>query len=186
MTTLLPSSVADTRWVAIDELAASRLAALPLSTLLLYLIEATHAAALPHLAWQFGVIGESWRLAEDDTAKRTLIARTLARRRRRGTNFAVRDALDSVGITNVLRHPQETPVRYDSTFRHNRVARHAQAAPWLFWVIVVGEPTPTSVPIVLAAVSQWQRTSARGELFWVATESDALTPSEYTSTNVPQ
>lgn len=184
MTTLMPSSVADARWVAIDELAASRLAALPLSTLLLYLIVAAPAAGLPQLGWQTGVIGESWRLAADDTARRTLISRTLTRRRHRGTDFAVRDALDSVGITSALRHPQETPVRYDSTFRHNHVTRHAQAPAWLFWVIVVGEPTPTSVPIILAAISQWQRLSVRGELFWVADEADLLTPAEYNSTNV--
>lgn len=172
MSSLLPSSIADERFLALEQIWAERLAALPLTSLLVYTIDATHESTLPALAFQFGALGSTWQAADTDLKRRTQIKRVLARRRKRGTHWAVWDALDAAEFQARVIDSAELPSLYDSSFSHNGVIDHGQKGTWVFWVAIVSETEPSAevAATVRSIVREWQRKSQRFELFWVPTE----------------
>ena len=77
----------------------TRLSDLPVEKLLVYLVDAVDAQLLPELGRQFHLTGlEGWRLANTDEARRRLIKRSIALHRKKGTPWAVREALKPVGV----------------------------------------------------------------------------------------
>lgn len=98
---LLPESVRDGSTQAITEL-IDRLGKLDVTALLVYLIDNVTASALPHLAEQFHVTGwEGWALADSDAARRDLIRNAIAIHRKKGTPWAIKQALKAVGYGGV-------------------------------------------------------------------------------------
>src|SRR5580700_3332290 len=126
-------SINDTRTQALLEL-ISRLAALDLTTLLVYRIDSVVDAALPFLAWQFDILSPLWQLiapvalgvdaltnidllidvdnliesgglvtelAMTESAQRELVKSAIALHRFRGTPWAIKQALASLGWTTV-------------------------------------------------------------------------------------
>jgi phage tail P2-like protein len=95
---LVPPLAQDTRSQAIDALAA-RLSALDVSPVLTSLVDLTPATALPLLAEQFHILGaEGWQYATTDAQRRALIKRAIALHRYKGTPWAIRQALASLGL----------------------------------------------------------------------------------------
>ena len=77
----------------------TRLQDLPVEKLLVYLVDAVDAQLLPELGRQFHLTGlEGWRLANTDEARRRLIKRSIALHRKKGTPWAVKEALRPVGV----------------------------------------------------------------------------------------
>jgi hypothetical protein len=173
---LIPASIADERMKALDRLAAERFAALSTAAVIVYVIDSVDASALPVLAWQFGALGDTWHLTTDDSARRALLKRTIIRRRHRGTDFAVWDALDAAGITNRVTPSVGVPFLYDGTWRHNGGNRHRQPPLYVFWVVVVGEPSSEQLDAINKTIVEWKRLSARFEVFWVDDESGLNDP----------
>ena len=126
-------SINDTRTQALLVL-ISRLAALDLTTLLVYRIDSVVADALPFLAWQFDILSPLWQLiapvalgvdaltnidllidvdnliesgglvtelALTEAAQRELLKNAIALHRFRGTPWAIKQALASLGWTTV-------------------------------------------------------------------------------------
>jgi P2-related tail formation protein len=126
-------SINDTRTQALLELIA-RLAALDLTTLLVYRIDSVVDEALPFLAWQFDVLSPLWQLiapvalgvdaltdidllidvddliesggavlelALTEAAQRELLKNAIGLHRFRGTPWAIKQALASLGWTRV-------------------------------------------------------------------------------------
>jgi P2-related tail formation protein len=126
-------SINDTRTQALLELIA-RLAALDLTTLLVYRIDSVVDEAIPFLAWQFDVLSPLWQLiapvalgvdaltdidllidvddliesdgavlelALTEVAQRELLKNAVALHRFRGTPWAIKQALASLGWTRV-------------------------------------------------------------------------------------
>lgn len=94
---LLPPGIRDTRFRAFLAL-LDRLDAIDLVPLLVYRIDSTPAAALYALAWQFGVVGlAGWDLADTEAKRRDLIRRAIELHRRKGTPWAVAEALRALG-----------------------------------------------------------------------------------------
>jgi P2-related tail formation protein len=126
-------SINDTRTQALLEL-ISRLAALDLTTLLVYRIDSVVDAALPFLAWQFDILSPLWQLIAPvalgvdaltnidllidvdnliesgglvaelvltEAAQRELLKSAIALHRFRGTPWAIKQALASLGWTTV-------------------------------------------------------------------------------------
>jgi P2-related tail formation protein len=126
-------SINDTRTQALLVL-ISRLAALDLTTLLVYRIDSVVADALPFLAWQFDILSPLWQLiapvasgvdaltnidllidvdnliesaglvtelALTEAAQRELLKNAIALHRFRGTPWAIKQALGSLGWTTV-------------------------------------------------------------------------------------
>lgn len=98
-TRLLPPGIDDERSRALLEL-TDRLGDIDLTRLLIYRIGEVEASALPALGWQFHVMGaEGWELAVSEGQRRALIQRALELHRYKGTRWAVRQALDALGVT---------------------------------------------------------------------------------------
>jgi phage tail P2-like protein len=94
---LLPPPLAgDERFRALGQLAA-RISDIDLSPLLVYLIDTVNASALPHLAEQFHVLNEGWQFARDDDERRRLLKQAIALHRTKGTPWAIKNALASLG-----------------------------------------------------------------------------------------
>ncbi len=127
-------SINDTRTQALLELIA-RLAALDLTTILVYRIDSVVDGALPFLAWQFDVLSPLWQLiapvalgvdaltnidllidvdnliesgglltelALSEAAQRELLKSAIALHRFRGTPWAIKQALASLGWEQVI------------------------------------------------------------------------------------
>lgn len=77
-----------------------RLQTLDVSKLLVYLIDLVEPQALPHLADQFHVMGlEGWNAALTDESRRTLIKSAIELHRYKGTPYAVRLAIEQMGLS---------------------------------------------------------------------------------------
>jgi len=178
MTELLPPSIADARFRAFDDMAAERLAALPLTSLLVYVLDTVEPTALPWLAWQFRALGPAWLAAADDDARRSVIRRVLIRRHHRGTHWAVEDGLDAAGFT-ALSWDGRREALHDGEFAHNGAIFYGGKPIWEFWVVVVGEPSAEQLATIEAVTREWQRRSLRFRTFWVDDAELLETPAEY-------
>jgi len=100
---LPPALAGDARFSALCDLLWEQHAALPLETLLLYLIDTTPKAALLPLAEQFHVMGaEGWAVAQTDGERRALIKNSIALHRTKGTVWAIKQILVTLGMTGVV------------------------------------------------------------------------------------
>lgn len=94
---LIPPSIADARTRGIAYV-LDRLNELPLEVVDdLYDPDLCDELALPHLAKQFGVLDEAWTLASTVPARRALVKAALQLQMRRGTPWALKQALAAVG-----------------------------------------------------------------------------------------
>ena len=94
---------------------------------------------LDTLAHQFHV--EGWELAETEKEKRSLIKRAIELHRYKGTPWAVKEAIKSVGYKNVELIERLPEVRYDGQYNYSGLEDYAGGVRWaLFRVIVdIGE-----------------------------------------------
>lgn len=94
---LIPSSIQDASTLALNEL-IDRMGTLDITPLLIYMIDNVAAEALPHLAEQFHVTGlEGWALCDNEGDQRDLIQAAIAIHRKKGTPWAVKQALARIG-----------------------------------------------------------------------------------------
>lgn len=89
---------ADERLAALADLSA-RLEALPVDKALTHLVDAVDARLLPHLAHGWHVTDlEGWRLADTPEKRRAILRRAIALHRKKGTPWAVKEALRAAGF----------------------------------------------------------------------------------------
>lgn len=100
MTNILATGIKSTpHLAAFDALAENRFDTLDLTPLLIYMIDTVPAAALPFLATQFDVTGfKGWFLATTEQDQRNLIKKAVELHRYKGTPYAIKEALKSVGF----------------------------------------------------------------------------------------
>lgn len=98
MASLIPPSIRDARALAVEAVLA-RLDALPVAEVIgsLYDPATCPEAALPLLAHQFGILDEGWVLAGSTAARRELVANALPLQAKRGTPWAMKQALAAIG-----------------------------------------------------------------------------------------
>lgn len=108
-----------THLAAFDELAGLRFAALEIEKVLIYVIETVDADALYYLAEQFDVLGyRGWKLATTEAERRALIKRAVLLHRYKGTPFAIKEALRSIGFDNTVIQ-EGINYLYDASITHN-------------------------------------------------------------------
>ena len=102
--TILPDSVAIFPHIMAYDIAAKEcLDDLNLEVLLIYLIDQVDARALSLLGDQFDVMGiKGWNLCNSDADRRRLIKRAIELHRYKGTIWAVRESLKSIGFNDVV------------------------------------------------------------------------------------
>lgn len=117
---VLANSIADLpHFAAFDLIAKRRLEAIQLDALLVYLIDTVSEEALPFLAEQFDVLGyKGMRLATTTDQKREVIKRAIELHRFKGTVWAVKEALKTIGYPDAIltEHVQSGPGGW-ATFR---------------------------------------------------------------------
>lgn len=88
----------DERLAALADLSA-RLESLPVEKALTHLVDAVDERLLPALAYGWHVTDlEGWRLADTPDKRRQLLRRAIALHRRKGTPWAIKEALKQVGF----------------------------------------------------------------------------------------
>lgn len=101
--TILPDSLGIYKHIAAFDVATMQwIDDLALEVLLIYAVDRVDAKALPILAEQFDVLGyKGWRLANTEADRRALIKRAIELHRYKGTLWAVKEALKSIGFSDV-------------------------------------------------------------------------------------
>ncbi|HJU45744.1 MAG TPA: phage tail protein [Chitinophagaceae bacterium] len=88
---------------AFDLLVKKRFSELELDKLLVYLIDTVDSDAIPYLAEQFDVLGyKGFKLATTEADQREIIKRSIELHRYKGTLWAVREALTSIGFGDAV------------------------------------------------------------------------------------
>lgn len=101
--TILPDSIAIfPHLMAFDIAMKNQMLKIPLQVLLVYLVDNVPAAALPILAAQFDVLGyKGLALCQTEQDQRNLIKKAIELHRYKGTRWAVKEALKSIGFTDI-------------------------------------------------------------------------------------
>jgi len=101
--TLPPALASDPRFSALCDLLWEQHASLPLDKLLLYLIDTAPEVSLLPLAEQFHVMGaEGWNWANTPAQQRNLIKQSIALHRTKGTPWAIKQILVTLGMTGIV------------------------------------------------------------------------------------
>lgn len=107
---VLPPYLQVPHMLAFDLIAKSRFDDLELDAALVYMIDTVNESALYYLAEQFDVLGfKGWRLADTVEKQRSLIKRAIELHRFKGTIWAIKEALRTIGypdatITEHVQH----------------------------------------------------------------------------------
>jgi P2-related tail formation protein len=84
-------------------LIVEEIATVDLSKLLVYVIDTVDSSALQYLGAQFDVLGyKGFRLANTDEDKRSILKRAIELHRYKGTEWAIKEALKSIGFADVV------------------------------------------------------------------------------------
>lgn len=172
-----------THLTAIGDATAHELGQTPTNALLMYLIDQAPENALYYLARQFNVLGwKGWNLATTDQERRTLIKNAITLHRKKGTVFAIKEAVRSVGFENAEVR-EGVGVEYDGDHNHDGTITYAGGNWATFRVtIFVGgdvEINPQLSADLRALIGEYK--NARSHLLDISfhiTLSDTLTPSE--------
>jgi len=117
MASLYPNSMAKHDHIkAFDTVTESRLADLATSNMLVYLIDNVVPQALPVLASQFDLLGnKGWILADTEQKQRDLLKNAITLHKTKGTPFAIKNALASIGLQNaqIIEGSSFTPDYYN-------------------------------------------------------------------------
>jgi len=139
----------------------TRLSALPVDKLLIYLVDQVDARLLPELARQFSLSGlEGWSLARTDDERRALIRRSIALHRKKGTPWALREALKAAGLAG-LDIDERLPVnRFDGTLAFGGAQTYS-AYNWAQFRLtaVAGDDQPISAAqtaLMVQVVNEWK------------------------------
>ena len=96
--TLIPDSILSDETNIFDEL-FRRFGEIDLTRMLIYIIDAVDASALPHLAWQFHITNnEGWQLATSDEQRRQLIKKSISLHKMKGKISGITYILKLLGF----------------------------------------------------------------------------------------
>lgn len=168
---------------AFDKVAAARFAALEVEKVLIYVVDTVDVDALYWLAEQFDLLGyRGWKLAKTEADRRALIKRAILLHRYKGTPFAIKEALRSIGFDNTVIQEGINYI-HDSSILHNGVNTYGGNEWATFRVIFdLGNDKGISTEQtndLLELVNEYK--NVRSHLLgfsWKATLTDSAVPSE--------
>lgn len=98
-----------------------------------------HAAALPWLSWTLSV--EAWHEAKSDDARRALILNSIEIHRRKGTPWAIRLLIRSLGFGEVNIIERVGGRTHNGAIRRNGIFPHAPlATTWATYMVTLERP----------------------------------------------
>jgi len=118
--------------MAIHNIIRDRLNDIPLSAVLVYIIDYVAADALPVLAEQFNVLGyKGYFLATTEAEKRAIIKSAIDLQRWKGTPWAIKEALRAFGYADVtIEEGTGIGIKYDGTYTHNGSQTYGGSYHW--------------------------------------------------------
>lgn len=99
------------------------------------------APLLPWLAWARSV--DWWELAESEDQQRALIRASFRLHQRKGTPWAIKEALNVLGFGDSTIIERATGRRYDGTLRYNGNEPHGDPTRWAVYRVILARPVTT-------------------------------------------
>jgi len=124
---------------AFDTLIGNRMAAVEVEALLVYLVDLVNEDALYFLAEQFDVLGnKGWNAATTVTERRALIKRAIELHRYKGTAWAIKEALRTIGFDTVTVTERIMPFAkyHDGSWVHDGEWNHG-AGHWAYFSVTI-------------------------------------------------
>lgn len=135
---------------AIGRAARTELIGTPTDALLMYIVDSAPENALYHLADQFGVLGwAGWRLASNETERRELVKKAITLHQKKGTVFAIKEAVRSVGFENAEVR-EGVGVEYDGAHLYDGSISYA-GGNWATFRVTVSVDSETEISPALTA-----------------------------------
>lgn len=151
---------------AFETMAETVFSALDLSVVAMYVVPTAPASALPYLAEQFNLLGwKGWIFADTDQKKRDLILKAITLHKKKGTPWAIREALKSVGFIDADIIPQ-AGVIHDGSIDYDGAETYSGGF-WANFLVRVHVPqlyTPTADDIDTAEKIISEYKNERSEL----------------------
>lgn len=99
------------------------------------------APLLPWLAWARSV--DWWELAESEDQQRALIRASFRLHQRKGTPWAIKEALAVLGFGDSTIIERATGRRYDGTLTYNGNEPHGDPSQWAVYRVILARPVTT-------------------------------------------
>jgi phage tail P2-like protein len=184
MTNTQPTGIRTAPHIAVfDDVIAARFNAIPVDRVLIYLIDLVHANALPVLAEQFDLLGwKGYRLAETEAEKRALIKRAIELQRTKGTPFAVKRALATIGYDNT-ELIEQAGRKYNGQSQYDGTTQYG-GHNWARFSIIfdIGNDqgiTPDQKTALIALVNEYKNARSHlKDVFWKASMVELVQPTE--------
>lgn len=158
---LIPPGIRDTSTLAFGDL-IDRLGLIPLDQLLVNLVDNVTAGALPHLAEQFHITGlEGWSLCVTEADRRSLIKRAIWLHRKKGTPWAVKEGLKSVGFGGAELIERLPSLNYDGVETFTGTENYGSGVNWARFRVLLdlGENRGVSLQetaLIRDVVTEWK------------------------------
>lgn len=161
MDNILASGISTREHLAVfDRLAKARMDMIEIEALLVYIIDTVPASALQLLAEQFNVMGyKGWALTTTEAERRSLIKKAIELHRYKGTPWAIKEALKSVGYAgaSILEHAGAS---YDGQYDYNSEINYG-AADWAKFVVQldIGDDkgiTSDQITTIVALINEYK------------------------------
>jgi P2-related tail formation protein len=119
-----------------DIMVRDRYNGLDLTPILIYMIDTVPAAALPHLARQFDVLGvKGWKYATTETKQRELLKQAIELHRYKGTPWSIKEALGRIGFPGA-EIIEGIGQYYDGSFAHNGLVTYNGVGNWACFKVI--------------------------------------------------
>ncbi len=134
---LIPAGIDDERSRALVKL-IGRLGDLDLTKLLIYRVDELQEDALHLLGWQFHIMGaEGWDLVDTPEERRALIKRAIDLHRHRGTPWAIREAIKSLGYADAEIVEGLDVALYDGDRNHSGAETYGGGTRWAMFRVLL-------------------------------------------------
>jgi P2-related tail formation protein len=186
MSNILATGIGDKDFIkAFDKMIESRMNAIDLTPLLIYLVDIAPSEALYHLADQFNVLGfKGWFLCSNDDERRSLIKRAIELHRYKGTPWAIKEALKSIGFYDAKIQEHAGGIFYDGVNDYNGMSVYGGGgwATFRIQLLDLGETkgiSTESLATIIQMINEYKnaRSTLIGILFY-ATVSDIIEPND--------
>lgn len=165
-TNILASGVRNVDHINVfDKMAADRFANLNIEAVLIYLIDLVDADALPSLGLQFDVMGyKGWLLASTEAEKRDLIKKAIELHRRKGTPWAVKEAIKRFGFPDVVVEERLTDLvnLYDGTTSYDGTTVYGGDYHWAYFRVLIDingtltDITTVQIDTIIALINEYK------------------------------
>lgn len=146
--------------VAFVTVAEQRYFDIDLSKILIYLVDNAPAEVLPYLADQFDVLGyKGWLFADTEEKRRALLKKAIVLHKKKGTPWAIREALKAIGYVDAEIIEGAGGITYDGTVNYDGTQDYGGGSSWANFIVrvTVDESLGDDEEIITNVVNAYKR-----------------------------